>query len=483
MKRKIPKSERILVFQGGGSLGAYEAGAYRGIYELLKKSDDNNSSNEKPVFDIIAGSSIGAINSAILTSHVVETGSYEGSAEKLIEFWYYLSKESMTEKNPYFKGWWNYLHSINDNIASGEAARRYYSSKEFSYLGVPNVFVPMVPHYDKKFFDIQNTWYRFDIAPLKRSLEKFANFPIKTKWEESQPRLLLVSVDVATSHQVVFDSYERNDGSRYSEYGTYIRKGDHEVQHEYVIRYDEGITSDHVIASAAYPVNFDYVSLSVEKYDLFADKNAKVVDPSGSPLQTNKYKIQQRKFWDGGLMNNTPLIIAISRHREYWYHVRGVTNEIPSLAIAIVNLHPSAQDHVPTDRDGVINRNNDISFSDRSTRDEAYLLVISDYLELIKRLLELLKNKGVEPEMINSILDQKIRSHSMLSKLRTFRNLIEGPFNITDIIRIERKNDENTISSKTYDFSKGTINQLLIEGYNDSLSYLQKYFDIQYPQK
>ena len=85
--------------------------------------------------------------------------------------------------------------------------------------------------------------------------------------------------------------------------------------------------------------------------------------------------------------------------------------------------------------------------------------------------------------MIDSILDQKIRSHSMLSKLRTFRNLIEGPFNITDIIRIERKNDENTISSKTYDFSKGTINLLLVEGYNDSLSYLQKYFDIQYPQK
>lgn len=151
----------------------------------------------------------------------------------------------------------------------------------------------MVPHYDKKFFDIQNTWYRFDIAPLKRSLEKFAHFPIKTKWEESQPRLLLVSVDVATSHQVVFDSYERNDGSRYSEYGTYIRKGDHEVQHEYVIRYDEGITSDHVIASATYPVNFDYVSLSVENHDLFEDKNEKVVDPSGSPLQPHKYKIQQ----------------------------------------------------------------------------------------------------------------------------------------------------------------------------------------------
>ena len=31
----IPTKERALVLQGGGSLGAYEAGAYRGIYEFL----------------------------------------------------------------------------------------------------------------------------------------------------------------------------------------------------------------------------------------------------------------------------------------------------------------------------------------------------------------------------------------------------------------------------------------------------------------
>ena len=37
MVRNIPQSERVLVFQGGGSLGAYEAGAYKGIYEMLKK--------------------------------------------------------------------------------------------------------------------------------------------------------------------------------------------------------------------------------------------------------------------------------------------------------------------------------------------------------------------------------------------------------------------------------------------------------------
>ena len=36
MVRNILQSERVFVFQGGGSLGAYEAGA-QGIYEMLKK--------------------------------------------------------------------------------------------------------------------------------------------------------------------------------------------------------------------------------------------------------------------------------------------------------------------------------------------------------------------------------------------------------------------------------------------------------------
>ena len=31
----IPASERALVLQGGGSLGAYEAGAYKALYEWL----------------------------------------------------------------------------------------------------------------------------------------------------------------------------------------------------------------------------------------------------------------------------------------------------------------------------------------------------------------------------------------------------------------------------------------------------------------
>ena len=87
-------------------------------------------------------------------------------------------------------------------LPQGEAARRYYSAMEFSITGVPSVFSPLTPLVDTRFFDSRNIWYRFDSRPLKRSLERFAKFPIATSFDEKssslpQPRLLLVSVDVA----------------------------------------------------------------------------------------------------------------------------------------------------------------------------------------------------------------------------------------------------------------------------------------------
>ncbi len=36
----IPEKERALVLQGGGSLGAYESGAYRAIYEFGMKREE-----------------------------------------------------------------------------------------------------------------------------------------------------------------------------------------------------------------------------------------------------------------------------------------------------------------------------------------------------------------------------------------------------------------------------------------------------------
>src|ERR671913_113024 len=122
-KKNNKKKMRALVLQGGGAIGAFQAGAFKALYEKITREDRENGNDGRPLFDIIAGTSIGAINAAVLVSHVVENQTYEGSAEKLIEFWNYLSKESMSDTNPFFKPWWDYWHAINGEIASGETAR------------------------------------------------------------------------------------------------------------------------------------------------------------------------------------------------------------------------------------------------------------------------------------------------------------------------------------------------------------------------
>ena len=79
-----------------------------------------------------------------------------------------------------------------------------------------------------------------------------------------QPRLLLVSVDVAEELLVTFDSYETDDGFRKSEYGKYIIQNGKDVGHEHIIRYNDGITSEHVLSSASVPVNYSYTPLEAE---------------------------------------------------------------------------------------------------------------------------------------------------------------------------------------------------------------------------
>ena len=74
----------------------------------------------------------------------------------------------------------------------------------------------------------------------------------------------------------------------------------------HVIRYNDGITADQVIASASVPLNFGYIPLEVESYN----------------DDTSRYEKNIRYFLDGGIMSNTPLthieLIVISK-LYYWY--------------------------------------------------------------------------------------------------------------------------------------------------------------------
>ena len=75
---KSRKVENVLVLQGGGSLGAFSCGVYKALAE------------ENVKIDIVAGTSIGGINAAIIAGSK-GNNTPENSLE---EFWYEISDSS-----------------------------------------------------------------------------------------------------------------------------------------------------------------------------------------------------------------------------------------------------------------------------------------------------------------------------------------------------------------------------------------------------
>ncbi len=468
---------RALIFQGGGSLGAYEAGAYKAIYEALSEAFRAEGRGNEPLFHIVSGTSIGAINAALLVSYVKENKTWEGSGERLVDFWEYLSTQSSVERIPYFMHYWDSWRRVDRRIASGESARRYFTTKEFILKGVPNVFVPKTPLLDNRFFDPSNTWYVYDNRPLKESLEKFARFPISTSFEKGEPRLLLVAVDVQEATPVVFDSYEKEDGTRKSEYGRFGRvKSDGSTKNpenevfEHVIRYEDGIKSDFVLASCSVPVNYDYTRLNVETRTLVVEgqgDNAAIRD-SNRPT-SSKSSTSLRSFWDGGLLANTPLRQTVLAHRHYWHRVRKLDDNIPRLKFGIINLHPAKQEYLPSDYDRVVDRKNDIIYHDRTEFDEFVAVLVSDYAILAKSLIKLAEENGASKEALQKILKEKTKVvFPVTGKQGRYDDLVKGRVDVDFVARLERKNDSHTISNKTFDFSKTTIQQLIQDGYEET---------------
>jgi NTE family protein len=461
--------QRALIFQGGGSLGAYEAGAYKAFYELASERDKIIGRKDKPLFDIVAGTSIGAMNASVLVSYVKEKKTWAGSAERLIEFWEHLATESVVDKMPGFTQWWDYWHYLNNVVATSESARRYYNTKQFILKGVPNVFKPSQTLTDKTFLDPSNVWYLYSNGPLKQSLEKFAKFPIATSYDKKEPRLLLVAVDVQEGSTVVFDSYEKPDGSHKTEYGRYGMEYAHNGNEgfEHVIRYNNGIEVEFVLASGSVPVNYDYTKLMVENYrnehKIKSENEAEKKSESGKTV--NK---KERYFWDGGIVANTPLREAIMEHRKYWHYVR--KSEVPLLRAFIINVHPIKQEYLPANYDGVVDRKNDLTYHDRTLFDERMAIMVTDYVNIIKKLIKLADDNKIRKDLVDNILQQQALTRNfMTGKHFTYADLTEYMVSVDLVVRVERKNDIHTISNKTFDFSNATIRQLIKDGYEEAL--------------
>lgn len=143
---------RALVLQGGGSLGAYEVGVYKALCEHLTEQDKkNNVRHNRPLFDIIAGSSIGALNAALIVNSVRQSNmgnnSLEGipeyvwkkSVRELERFWDEITFPISFFENQVFQMWWNLLHSVTSNI---QEIVRYYNDIFKKYNYVPSTLDP-----------------------------------------------------------------------------------------------------------------------------------------------------------------------------------------------------------------------------------------------------------------------------------------------------------------------------------------------------
>ena len=224
------------------------------------------------------------------------------------------------------------------------------------------------------------------------------------------------------------------------------------------------------MASCSVPINYDYTRLKVETSTLDGGKQGDYTDTgdSNSPSSSNGNN-NLRSFWDGGLLANTPLRQTILAHREYWYRVRKLEENIPRLRYGIINLHPAKQDYLPSDYDGVVDRKNDIIFHDRTEFDENAAVLLSDFIRLTKSLIKLAEGKGVSKEAVHEILKEETNAvYLATGKHWKYEELLKANVDVDFVVRLERKNDIHTISNKTFDFSKTTIRQLIQDGYDES---------------
>jgi len=179
--------ERVLVLQGGGSLGAYECGVFKYLYK------------HKLEFDILAGSSIGAVNTSIITS--AQNGG-ENVAKVLEEFWLTISENV----SPY--------KALITPLLSSDKTTAIWSSMNSILYGIPKAFLPkwFMPNSANYYFPFDWT-YLYDPSPLKKTLKDFINFENLKKDQNNakkdgkkRARLIITATDIQKGEPVVFDT-------------------------------------------------------------------------------------------------------------------------------------------------------------------------------------------------------------------------------------------------------------------------------------
>jgi NTE family protein len=169
-----------LLLQGGGALGAYQAGVYEALAEA----------NVLPNW--IAGISIGAVNSALIAGNPPER-----RVARLREFWEAVSTSPLgvfgIPDNPSVKLDDNQAHRLlNQTRALGIAL-----------LGAPSFFAPRFPPLHLWPPQKPHTLSFYDVSPLKATLERLVDFD---RINSGETRFSVGAVNVSSGNFTYFDT-------------------------------------------------------------------------------------------------------------------------------------------------------------------------------------------------------------------------------------------------------------------------------------
>jgi NTE family protein len=193
---------RILVMQGGGALGAYQAGVYEGLAEV----------GFAPNW--VAGVSIGAVNSALIAGNPPER-----RIERLREFW-----NRVSARSPFvLPAGMDFARPVMNRMSAAAVAT----------FGVPGFFAPRLPPPYLAPEGSLAAMSFYDTEPLRATLNDLVDFD---RINNGDVRISLGTVNVSTGESRYFDSAQ------------------------------DVIAADHVMASGALPPGFPPVAIDGEFY-------------------------------------------------------------------------------------------------------------------------------------------------------------------------------------------------------------------------
>lgn len=371
--------ENVLVMQGGGSLGAFACGVYKALVKQNVR------------IDIVAGTSIGAVNAAIIV------GSKSSRPEQDLEtFWLELAESSFQLIPDMFTYEWDV------QTRSYIAKKISSASANAAFFGVPKMFIPKWNWWSKpsKYSkyelkkDQQNSdprsWtYLYDHSPLGDILDNYIDYKklnlAATKEElPSVLRLIITAVDVLTAKPLIFDNTKVE------------------------------IKTQHILASTGYPIyGFPWIEVEDNVYG-----------------------------WDGSLLSSTPIreVLFVSPRNDK--------------NIIIVENYTKKTDRLPSNLAEVANRYKDILFCDKDLHSIKMSKLLTRHIRLIENLYDvfenftdksridvskvksiekeystLIENYGAEIRSITRIIRSEIESPTILENadfsVKTIKNLIE----------------------------------------------------------